>query len=79
MSIKKYFILGFWDGDGYVSKDKNTRKQNMTGCVSLNNLLLQNLSEYINKEFGENFTKVYKDGKYSRINLKTNKAKKFLD
>lgn len=73
---KKFFILGFWDGDGYVSITGEGKNQ--TGCVSNNDELLKAFVEYINLNLGGNFTKVlYSDG-YPRIRIYTNKATIFL-
>lgn len=75
--LKKFFILGFWDGDGYVSISKE--KKNLTGCVSKNQPLIEEIVSIINFYFGDNFSKILLSDGYPRIRLTTNKAKKFLD
>lgn len=76
-NYKKFFMLGFWDGDGYVSISGEGK--NLTGCVSNNYLLIEAFVSYINNIFGENFAKVNMSDGYPRIRLTTNKAKNFLD
>lgn len=75
--FKKYFILGLWDGDGYVSIGKDNK--NLTGVISNNNILLMSISNYVNSVLEDDFCKVsYFDG-YPRIRLTGVKAKRFLD
>lgn len=74
---KKYFILGLWDGDGYVSISKENK--NITGVVSNNEVLLNSIMKYINLEFGDGFCKISKSDGYPRIRFTHAKAKKFLD
>ena len=73
---KKFFILGLWDGDGYVSISKEGK--NLTGVVSNNETLLLSICQYVNHVFGEDFIKVTKHDGYPRIRLSTNKAYNFL-
>ena len=78
--FKKYFILGFWDGDGSFSIGNNHR--NLASVISNNKLLLESISEYINNSLGDNFSKVkYKTNgdPYFRIRFSRNKAKLFGD
>ena len=75
---KKDFIRGFWDGDGYVSK--NNVNQNITGVISNNNKLLISFCNYFNSFFEDaTFSKVTYGDNYPRIRLKCNKAKKLCD
>lgn len=74
--LKKYFILGFWDGDGYVSISSNKKK---TGVVSNNEKLLMSFAAYINDQIEDGFCKVVNQDGYFRIRIVTNKAKRFLD
>lgn len=76
-NLKKFFILGFWDGDGYVSIS-STEGKNLTGCVSNNKKMLQRFTEYINNTLGKDFCKVVHYD-YPRIRLTRNKAKRLLD
>lgn len=73
---KKFFILGFWDGDGYVSI--TAEGKNATGCVSNNEALIDAFVSYINKNFDEGFCRKTSYD-YPRIRFVAKKAKKFLD
>ena len=73
---KKSFILGLWDGDGYVSISGEGK--NLTGVISNNELLLSSICKYINGIFEEDFVKVTKSDGYPRIRLTHNKAYQFL-
>lgn len=74
--LKKFFILGFWDGDGYVSITGEGKNQ--TGCISNNESLIDAFVSYVNSILGKDFCKKnFYD--YPRIRIYTNKAKTFLD
>lgn len=75
-NFKRYFILGFWDGDGYVSI---TNGKKLTGVVSNNEKLLLSFMKYINGQIEDDFCKVINSDGYFRIRMVTNKAKRFLD
>lgn len=75
--LKKFFLLGFWDGDGYVSI--SNEKKNLTGCVSNNVALIQSFIIFINRHFGKDWTHLIMSDNYPRIRICTNKAKQFLD
>lgn len=75
-NFKRYFILGFWDGDGYVSI---TNGKKLTGVVSNNEKLLLSFMKYINSQLEDDFCKVTNNDGYFRIRMVTNKAKRFLD
>lgn len=78
--FKKYFILGFWDGDGSFAIGNNHK--NLASVISNNEFLLKSISRYINNSLGNNFSKVKHktDGDpYLRIRFQNNKAKEFGD
>jgi|GEM_PF-2915142 len=77
--LKWHFIRGYFDGDGSICF-RSADRRCCVGFVSLNNILLNSISNFINEYFEIQFTKVRLDGKYSRINFGGNvKCKKFLD
>lgn len=78
-NLKWDWLLGYWDGDGYISK-LTTANNSMTGVVSLNETLLNSITKFINTQFNKPICHVRQDGKYFRINMKGNvKVKAFLD
>lgn len=81
LKFKKDFILGLWDGDGNFSIS-NTENKNLSSLISNNELLLKEISLYINYNLGDGFSKVKprtKGDKYPRIRFSRNKAKLFGD
>lgn len=76
-NLKKYFILGFLDGDGYVSF--SSKGKQLAGIVSNNEELIKAFVKYINIYMGEDFCRASNTDGYFRIRLATNKAKYFLD
>lgn len=78
--LKRYFILGFWDGDGCFAIGAN--KRNIASVISNNEALLKTISLYINQCLEDDFSKVkYKTpgDPYTRIVFQNNKAKLFGD
>lgn len=71
---KRDFIRGYWDADGCVGS--YTKQECYTEVVSLNEVMLNTISNYLNNYFNDpNFCKVsISNNKYSRIRLGSDKA-----
>ena len=75
--LKKFFILGLIDGDGYVSVSEGTQK-NLVGIVSNNNKMLEAVSTFLCEIFKDKtFVKVI-NYDYPRIRLSRAKAYKVM-
>lgn len=80
IQYKKPFILGLWDGDGSFSiTPKGMRLANF---ISNNDLLIEEINNYINSNLGENFSLMHhrtSGDPYPRIRFAQDKAKIFGD
>lgn len=78
--FKKYFLLGFWDGDGSFAIGAAPRRRSLAGVISNNCNLLNEVAIFINEEIEKDFCKVKEPtpgDPYYRIRLYDNKAKIF--
>lgn len=77
---KKDFLLGLWDGDGSFSI--TPKGVQLASLISNNDILIKQISNYINTNLDKNFCKVKlrtQGDPYPRIRFSKNKAKIFGD